>query len=61
MYLAALRSKSADRAALLRGLRTADETLKATRPTAVNLEWAIERQLAAAAKAGDAAEIALFT
>lgn len=33
-------------------LRDAGEALKATRPTAVNLEWAVERQLQAVAQIG---------
>src|SRR3954471_14338010 len=37
-------------------LNAAAEQLKATRPTAVNLAWAIERQLAAIAAAGTPAE-----
>jgi methylthioribose-1-phosphate isomerase len=37
-------------------LRAAGDTLKATRPTAVNLEWAVNRQLAAVAVAGDSFE-----
>ena len=61
VYLAALRAKSADPAALRRELQAAGDLLKATRPTAVNLAWAVERQLDAAAKAGDAAEMVLLT
>ncbi len=47
MYLAALESTDAG------WLRRAGETLKATRPTAVNLSWAVGRQLAAMDSAED--------
>jgi len=47
MYLAALASTED----IL--LRRASEQLKATRPTAVNLAWAVDRQLAAIAAADD--------
>jgi len=45
MALAAQQSTAADRASLLRDLETAAEALRASRPTAVNLFWAIERML----------------
>ena len=41
------------------GLRAAAGELLATRPTAVNLRWAIERVLAAASGASDVASVAL--
>lgn len=44
MYLAALH---APRDSFLQAMVDAGETLKATRPTAVNLEWAVKRQLEA--------------
>ncbi len=47
MYLAAIESTDPD------WLRRACETLKATRPTAVNLAWAVDRQLAAILSAAD--------
>lgn len=47
MYIAALRAPRHSPAAFLDALRTDAEKLKATRPTAVNLEWAVERQWAA--------------
>ncbi|MEQ1862423.1 MAG: S-methyl-5-thioribose-1-phosphate isomerase [Chthoniobacteraceae bacterium] len=47
MYLAALESTDAA------WLRRAGDTLKATRPTAVNLAWAVDRQLAAITSAED--------
>ncbi len=53
MYLAALNGMDAN---------AAGELLRATRPTAVNLAWAIERQLTAArTEAGDPIEIARRT
>ncbi len=52
MALAALRSPASDRAALLRGLEAAARLLKASRPTAVNLFWAVDRMLRRAADEG---------
>jgi len=50
MYLAALEIPGgASESAMTRHLNEAGKRLKATRPTAVNLEWAVERQLAALA------------
>ena len=46
MYLAALEAPQSSFAAFMDYLRSAGEKLKQTRPTAVNLEWAVERQLA---------------
>ncbi len=48
MALAALQSQAADRLSLLRDLETAAEVIRKSRPTAVNLFWAIERMLRAA-------------
>jgi methylthioribose-1-phosphate isomerase len=45
MALAAAQSKTADRRILLQDLQVAAELLRASRPTAVNLFWAIERML----------------
>ena len=45
MALAARRSRAQDRSGLLADLRTAAETLRAARPTAVNLSWAVARLL----------------
>lgn len=51
MYIAALK---APRESFMESLKTAGEQLKATRPTAVNLAWAVERQLEAiGAESGD--------
>ncbi len=53
MYLAALHAPKDSLAAFMEALAAAGEQLKATRPTAVNLAWAVERQLAAMEAAGD--------
>ncbi len=45
MALAAQQSKATSREALLRDLEAAVEVLRATRPTAVNLFWGLERML----------------
>jgi methylthioribose-1-phosphate isomerase len=52
--LAALESDTPDRNALLAGLERAGETLEATRPTAINLRWAVRRVLSAVKSAPDA-------
>jgi methylthioribose-1-phosphate isomerase len=48
LYLAALNSRAPDVPGLLADLRAAAETLRATRPTAVNLSWALDEVLHAA-------------
>ena len=45
MALAGLQSTAADRAGLWRDLETAADALRQSRPTAVNLFWAIDRML----------------
>ena len=50
MALAAQQSSAASREALLKDLETAAEVLHATRPTAVNLFWGIQRTLRVAKK-----------
>lgn len=45
MALAARQSKATTTPALLADLETAGDTLKSSRPTAVNLSWAVDRQL----------------
>jgi len=45
MYIAALEAPRSSREAFWRHMVEAGEKLKATRPTAVNLEWAVHRQL----------------
>lgn len=55
MYLAALESTDAD------WLGRAGDLLKATRPTAVNLAWAVDRQLAAITSATDKLAAARLT
>ena len=52
MVLAALHAPRDSAAAFLAALRADGDRLKATRPTAVNLEWAVARQLAAIEAAG---------
>ena len=49
MVLAAQASKAADREQLLKELAEAGDTLNSARPTAVNLSWAVARQLRRAA------------
>jgi methylthioribose-1-phosphate isomerase len=56
MYLAALHAPRLSAAAFDAGLREAASYLIAARPTAVNLEWAVNRQLAAIAAAGEDVE-----
>ena len=45
MYLAALASCDESKPAFLQALQNAGQLLRSTRPTAVNLAWAVERQL----------------
>jgi methylthioribose-1-phosphate isomerase len=59
MYLGAREISTTDRDEFLRELHEIGKTLKATRPTAVNLFWAIDRmEKTAANDAGSVAEIA---
>jgi methylthioribose-1-phosphate isomerase len=53
MYIAALHAPRHSAAAFMESLVAAGEKLKATRPTAVNLEWAVERQLGAIETSGN--------
>ncbi len=53
MYCAALNAPRSERAAFLASLRAAGDQLIATRPTAVNLAWAVERQWLAIQAASD--------
>ena len=48
--LAALKSGAKNKQALLKELKNASETLSKTRPTAVNLFWALERMMNVAEK-----------
>jgi len=57
MYIAALHAPKTSEADFMAAMRADGETLKATRPTAVNLEWAVNRQLAAIAAAGSGIEV----
>jgi methylthioribose-1-phosphate isomerase len=52
MYIAALHAPRSSPGAFMAALLRAGAQLKATRPTAVNLEWAVNRQLAAIEAAG---------
>lgn len=56
LALAAMSSQAGDRAGLLADLESAAAHLIATRPTAVNLSWAIRRALDAARDASDVRE-----
>ena len=58
--LAARERVKRDGAGWLAGYRADLERLRAARPTAVNLGWAVDRMLAAAAEAGDDPEPALL-
>jgi methylthioribose-1-phosphate isomerase len=51
MYLSALAARDAAEADFPRRVAADGERLKATRPTAVNLAWSVERQLAAMGRA----------
>lgn len=53
MALASRQSTATSSAALLKELEEAAETLNMARPTAVNLSWAVKRQLATARNAQD--------
>ena len=53
LALAAIRAKSASQEGLLRELEKAGNLLKAARPTAVNLAWAVDRVLATVQSAAD--------
>ncbi len=52
LALAAQESSSTGRGEMLSDLDTAAATLRAARPTAVNLAWALDRMMSAARKAG---------
>jgi methylthioribose-1-phosphate isomerase len=55
MALAALEYRDEDRAAFFAALEEAALSLKSTRPTAVNLSWAVDRMRAAASRLTDCA------
>ncbi|MFO7741959.1 MAG: S-methyl-5-thioribose-1-phosphate isomerase [Anaerolineae bacterium] len=57
LALAAHRSRAGERAELLSDLHQAAETLRAARPTAVNLSWALSRLVRRAESMQDAAAI----
>ena len=56
MYLAALKAPLNSDKDFMRTLTHAGDQLMATRPTAVNLEWAVKRQLEAVSVAADSRE-----
>jgi methylthioribose-1-phosphate isomerase len=56
MYLAALEAPQTSPDAFTQFMQVAGEKLKATRPTAVNLEWAVGRQLEAMAAVASVAD-----
>ncbi|MEM4235193.1 MAG: S-methyl-5-thioribose-1-phosphate isomerase [Candidatus Methanomethylicaceae archaeon] len=53
MYLAALQAPRHSKEAFEESIRRAGELLRSTRPTAVNLSWAVERQIKAIGNAGE--------
>lgn len=57
MYIAALQAPRNNRDAFFASLTADGERLNATRPTAVNLEWAVRRQLEAIRAADDIEEM----
>ncbi|MCC6805668.1 MAG: S-methyl-5-thioribose-1-phosphate isomerase, partial [Anaerolineae bacterium] len=57
MYCAALTAPRGDQGAFLEAVRAAGDKLIATRPTAVNLAWAVERQWTAIQSASDIEEM----
>lgn len=60
MYIAALTAPTTSREAFLAYVEQAGKTLKATRPTAVNLEWAVDRQMLAISRGETLAEMIAF-
>jgi methylthioribose-1-phosphate isomerase len=60
MYIATLHAPTTSREAFLAYVEEAGNTLKATRPTAVNLEWAVHRQLLAIQRGESVEEMIAF-
>jgi len=60
MYIAALTAPTTSREAFLDYVEQAGKTLKATRPTAVNLEWAVDRQMLAIQRGESLEEMMAF-
>ncbi len=58
MYLAALAAPDTDFAAFTQAMAEAGQQLRRTRPTAVNLEWAVQRQLSVLQSCGDDVAVA---
>jgi methylthioribose-1-phosphate isomerase len=61
MYLSALHAPRSSSEAFMAALLRDGERLRATRPTAVNLEWAVNRQVAAIEAAGSDPEARIRT
>ena len=61
MYIAALTVPRTSVEGFVSAMEAAGEQLKATRPTAVNLEWAVHRQLDAMVEAGDSIDAVSYT
>lgn len=61
IYIAAQQARKDEPANFMMALREAGEMLKATRPTAINLSWAVNRQLEAIQNSGDEIEAMLRT
>lgn len=59
MYISALNAPRTSVAAFMSALKSDGERLKATRPTAVNLEWAVERQMRVAECGGETVQAKL--
>ena len=60
MYIATLAAPTTSREAFLAYVEQAGRTLKATRPTAVNLEWAVDRQFLAIQRGESVDEMIAF-
>lgn len=60
MYIATLHAPTTSREAFLAYVEEAGKTLKATRPTAVNLEWAVDRQMLAIQRGETVEELIAF-
>jgi len=61
LALAAIRSNAKSRKELLKEIHEVAEKLKSTRPTAINLFWAINRVLKSAERAGESIEKIVMT
>ena len=57
MSLAAISSKAKDKKSMIKDLKTAYDRLRSTRPTAVNLVWALDQIMKVASSKNDVGEI----